>query len=228
MLIDYTALWLTIKLALLTTIILLGLCVPGAWWLSRYHGRWKPFIETLIALPLVLPPTVLGFYLLIAFAPTTWLGQSWLWLTGTQLAFSFSGLLLASIIYSLPFVMQPLIASFTQLGIQYDEVAMGLGIAPTQRLLLVSLPIAKPALLSAATLGFAHTLGEFGLVLMIGGNIPGETQLLSIALYNHVEAIEYAQAHALAAVLIGLSFVCLFLLYRFNRPTMQLLPQVKR
>lgn len=218
--IDFTALWLTIKLACLTTVILLAFGAPFAWWLSRYRGRLKPVIETIIALPLVLPPTVLGFYLLIAFAPDTWLGQSWLWATGTQLAFSFSGILFASLVYSLPFVVQPLLASFSQFGVKYDQVATGLGLSPLKRLLLVSLPIAKPAIISAATLGFAHTLGEFGLVLMIGGNIPGETQVLSIALYNHVEAIEYQQAHSLAGVLIALSFVCLFLLYRFNRPVL--------
>ena len=153
---------------------------------------------------------MLGFYLLIAFAPETWLGRGWFWLTGQQLAFSFSGILLASLIYSLPFVVQPLLANFTQLGTKYDQVAAGLGLSPFKRLLLVSLPLAKPAIISAATLGFAHTLGEFGLVLMIGGNIPGQTQVLSIALYNHVEAMEYQQAHVLAMTLILLSFVSLF------------------
>ncbi|WP_448566014.1 molybdate ABC transporter permease subunit [Thalassotalea ganghwensis] len=217
---DLTALWLTIKLASLTTLILLMVGVPFAWWLSRYHGRMRAIIETFIALPLVLPPTVLGFYLLIAFAPETWLGKSWLWLTGQQLAFSFTGILFASLIYSLPFVVQPLLANFSQLGVKYDQVASGLGLPPLKRMLLVSLPLAKPAIISAATLGFAHTLGEFGLVLMIGGNIPGETQVLSIALYNHVEAIEYQQAHALALTLILLSFISLFLLYRFNRPVL--------
>lgn len=218
--IDFTAFWLTIKLAGLTTLILLVVGAPFAWWLSRYRGKFKAVIEAVIALPLVLPPTVLGFYLLLAFAPDTWLGKSWLWATGSQLAFSFWGILFASLIYSLPFVVQPLLASFSQFGVKYDRVAAGLGIPPLKRLLLVSLPIAKPAIISAVTLGFAHTLGEFGLVLMIGGNIPGETQVLSIALYNHVEAIEYQQAHTLAGTLIALSFICLFLLYRFNRPVL--------
>ncbi|WP_448210995.1 molybdate ABC transporter permease subunit [Colwellia sp. MEBiC06753] len=215
---EITALWLTLKLASLTTIILLIVGAPFAWWLARYQGKFKAVIETLVALPLVLPPTVLGFYLLIAFAPDTWLGNTWFWLSGNQLAFSFSGILFASLIYSLPFVIQPLLASFSQFGLQYDRIAAGLGLSPLKRLVLVSIPITKPAIISATTLGFAHTLGEFGLVLMIGGNIPGETQVLSIALYNHVEAMEYQQAHSLSAILIALSFVCLFLLYRFNQP----------
>ncbi len=180
----------------------------------------KAIIESIVALPLVLPPTVVGFYMLIAFAPETWLGRGWFWLTGQQLAFSFAGILLASLIYSLPFVVQPLLANFVQLGTKYDQMAGGLGISPYKRLFLVSLPLAKPAIISAITLGFAHTLGEFGLVLMIGGNIPGETQVLSIALYNHVEAMEYQQAHNLAIILISISFLSLILLYRFNRPAL--------
>lgn len=214
---DAQALWLTIKLALLTVIILLILGVPLAWWMSRYQGRAKPLLEALIALPLVLPPTVLGFYLLVAFSPQSQLGQIWLAITGEQLAFSFNGILLGSLIYSLPFVVQPVLAAFSQLANQYDDVAASLGISPLKRFFYLSLPLIKPALISAATLGFAHTLGEFGLVLMIGGNIPGETQVLSIALYNHVEALDYGQANRLAAVLLAFSFVSLVMLYKFNK-----------
>lgn len=214
---DWQALWLTLKLGLLTVLVLLAFAIPFSWWLSRYEGKAKPLLEAVIALPLVLPPTVLGFYLLLAFSPETWFGASWLKLTGQQLAFSFEGILIASIIYSLPFVIQPLVAGFTQLGLKYDEVGASLGIPPLKRFVFLILPMIKPALISAATLGFAHTLGEFGLVLMIGGNIPGETQVLSIALYNHVETLQYQQAHKLAAVLMVISFLSLTLLYKFNR-----------
>ena len=214
---DWQALWLTVKLALLTTAILLVIGLPSAWWLARYQGRFKALIEALIALPLVLPPTVLGFYLLMAFSPNTWLGNAWQSLTGQSLAFSFSGILLGSVIYSLPFVLQPLHNGFSQLGLKYSQAAAGLGMPARQRFFHLLLPLMKPSIISAATLGFAHTLGEFGLVLMIGGNLPGETQVLSIALYNHVEALDYQQAHSLAAVLIVFSVVALTLLYRFNR-----------
>jgi len=216
---DLIALWLTLKLASLTTLILLAIGLPLAWRLAQYQGSAKPIIEALIALPLVLPPTVLGFYLLIAFAPNTWFGQAWLWLTGSQLAFSFSSILLGSLLYSLPFVVQPLHTSFMQLNQHYHAVAASLGLSLNARVRFITLPLIKPALISAATLGFAHTLGEFGLVLMLGGNIPGQTQVLSIALYNHVEALEYSHAHQLAGLLLGLSFIGLVLLYKFNRPS---------
>lgn len=214
---DWSALWLTVKLGLLTVVILLLIAIPFSWWLSRYQGKAKPVIEACITLPLVLPPTVLGFYLLLAFSPETWLGQQYQALTGQQLAFSFEGILLASLLYSLPFVVQPILTAFSQLGTQYDGVAASLGIPAYKRFCFLILPLIKPAIVSAATLGFAHTLGEFGLVLMIGGNIPGETQVLSIALYNHVEMMDYQQAHRLAAVLLLFSFVSLTLLYKFNR-----------
>lgn len=216
-LIDWGALWLTVKLGLFTVLILLFIAIPFSWWLSRYEGKAKPFIEATIALPLVLPPTVLGFYLLLAFSPDTWFGAWYQSLTGQQLAFSFEGILLASLIYSLPFVVQPILTSFNQLGAKYDSVAASLGVPATKRFLFLILPMIKPALISAATLGFAHTLGEFGLVLMIGGNIPGETQVLSIALYNQVETMDYEQAHRLAGVLLLFSFVSLTMLYKFNR-----------
>ncbi|NVK24086.1 MAG: molybdate ABC transporter permease subunit [Gammaproteobacteria bacterium] len=216
--IDLQALWLTLKLAMLTVVILLMVCLPAAWLLNKYQGRFKPVIEALITLPLVLPPTVLGFYLLMAFSPNAWLGNAWLQVTGEQLTFSFTGILLGSLIYSLPFVMQPLMSGLSQLGEAFEQQAASLGIVTWKRFAYLLLPLLKPSIISAATLGFAHTLGEFGLVLMIGGNIPGETQVLSIALYNHVELLEYQQAHNLAALLLLCSFLSLLLLYKFNRP----------
>lgn len=214
---DAQALWLTIKLACITVVLLLLIGIPLAWWLTKYQGRLKPVFEALVALPLVLPPTVLGFYLLLAFSPNSWFGQMWISLTGDQLVFSFSGILLGSLIYSLPFVVQPLMAGFSQLGHQYGQVAASLGVPPFKRFVFLILPLIKPSIISAVTLGFAHTLGEFGLVLMIGGNIPGETQVLSIALYNHVEMLNYDKAHNLSLILLGFSFVSLTLLYKFNK-----------
>lgn len=213
---DYTALWLTIKLAALTTLCLLLMGLPVAWGLSRYRGRLRPMFEAVIALPLVLPPTVLGYYFLVAFAPNTVLGESWYLLTGSQLAFSFSGILFGSCIYSLPFVLQPLLAGFSQVDRHIINAGGTCGLAPFARFRFLIVPMLKPALLTATTLGFAHTLGEFGLVLMIGGNIPGETQVLSLALYDHVEMLNYEAANQLAIYLLVFSFVSLVLLYRFN------------
>lgn len=218
---DLQALWLTLKLALLTVVILLVVGIPVAWKLAQYQGAAKPIFEAVIALPLVLPPTVLGFYLLVAFSPDTWLGSTYQSITGEQLVFSFNGILIGSIIYSLPFVLQPLINAFSQLGVQYNQVAASLGMPAFKRFVFLIIPLIKPAIISAATLGFAHTLGEFGLVLLIGGNIPGETQVLSIALFNHVELLEYQQAHRLALILLAFSFVSLTLLYKFNRPQVE-------
>lgn len=217
---DFTALWLTIKLACITSISLLIICFPLAWWLSHYQGRFKAFFEALIALPLVLPPTLLGFYLLVFFAPNTSLGQFWYWLTGTQLAFSFTGIVLGSLIYSLPFVMQPLLAGLTQVNKHYNETAVALGFSSKTRFFYLLLPLLKPNILSAFALGFAHTLGEFGLVLMIGGNLPGETQVVSIALYDHVESLNYQAAHQLSLILLVMSFACLVLLFKFNRASL--------
>ncbi|MBU2883496.1 molybdate ABC transporter permease subunit [Psychrosphaera sp. B3R10] len=214
---DLTALWLTIKLALLTTVLLLIFGLPAAWALSRYKGRLKPIFEAVIALPLVLPPTVLGFYFLLAFAPQSFLGQLWFDLTGSYLAFSFTGILFGSVIYSLPFVLQPLLTGFSQINHDLIDTAKSLGVNGVKRFLFLVLPLIRPAILSAMTLGFAHTLGEFGLVLMIGGNIPGETQVLSIALYDHVETLNYAAANQLAFILVAFSFTSLVLLYKFNR-----------
>jgi molybdate transport system permease protein len=214
--IDWLALIMTLKLALFTVIILFIIGLPIAWFLSRYTGRLQSFCEALITLPLVLPPTVLGFYLLIAFSPDTWLGQAWLGVTGQQFVFSFAGILVGSVIYSLPFVVQPLLQAFRQQGQQLMQTAQTLGIGKYSAIINLLLPAIKPSMISAATLGFAHTLGEFGLILMIGGNIPGETQVVSIALFNHVEMLDYAQAHSLAALLLVLSMLSLTLLYKYN------------
>lgn len=214
---DITALWLTIKLALITAAILLIICIPLAWQLASYKGKLKPILEALIAMPLVLPPTLMGFYLLVLFSPTHAFGQFWFWLTGTQLAFSFQGVVIGSLFYSLPFVMQPLLAGFKQINTTYNQAAVALGISPFKRFMYLTLPLLKPSIGSAFALGFAHTLGEFGLVLMIGGNIQGETQVVSIALYDHVESLNYGAAHQLSLVLLAISFACLVLLFKFNK-----------
>ena len=170
-----------------------------------------------------LPPTVLGFYLLLAFSPNTWLGETWLSVVGTQFVFSFKGILFASVIYSLPFVVQPILNAFREIGFATMQGAQSLGIPFYKAFVLILLPAVKPAIISATTLGFAHTLGEFGLILMIGGNIPGETQVVSIALFNQVEMLDYESAHRLAATLLVLSLVSLTLLYRFNRRSTKLI-----
>jgi molybdate transport system permease protein len=203
---DLQALWLTLRLAAFTTLLLLIFGTPLAWWLARSHSRWRAPVEALVALPLVLPPTVLGFYLLLAMGPQ---GP----LAGLSLAFTFTGLLLGSMVYSLPFVVQPLRDAFAAIGEQPLESAACLGATPFERFRHVVLPMARPGYVTAAVLGFAHTLGEFGVVLMIGGNIPGETRVLSIAVYEHVEALDYANAHSLSAGLLLLSFVLLLLVY---------------
>lgn len=215
----WQAIWLTIQLAVLTVLILLLIGLPLAWWLAHYKGRLKSFFEALIALPLVLPPTVLGFYLLTAFSPQTFLGSLWISVVGEQFVFSFIGILFGSIVYSLPFVVQPLVAAFSQTASQALVTASTLGIRPLKSFFYIILPMTKNSIIAAATLGFAHTLGEFGLVLMIGGNIPGSTQVVSIALFNHVESLQYGAAHQLALILLITSLVSLTLLYKFNRHT---------
>ncbi len=210
---DLTALWLTLQLAALTTGILLVLGTPLAWWLSRSHWRFRFMVETLIALPLVLPPTVLGFYLLLALGPHGWLGTLVQTLGGEPLAFSFQGLLFGSVIYSLPFVVQPLQDTFHGIGRRPLEIAATLRAGPVDRFFNVVIPMARGGYITAAMLGFAHTLGEFGVVLMLGGNIPGETRVLSIAIYDHVERLEYAQAHLLAGGMLLLSFCMLLTVY---------------
>lgn len=210
---DLTALSITLQLAAVSTLVLLLIGTPLAWWLARTSFVLKPAINAIITLPLVLPPTVLGFYLLLLLSPD---GLPSLLGTG-PLAFTFTGLVIGSVVYSLPFVVQPLQDAFAAIGRRPLEVAATLGAGPADRFFSVVLPLARPGYLTAAALGFAHTLGEFGVVLMIGGNIPGETQVLSIAIYDHVEALAYDRAHALAALLLTLSFVILLGVYAVNR-----------
>ncbi len=208
------ALWLTLKLATVSTLWLLVLGTPLAWWLARRQSLATTLVETVVALPLVLPPTVLGFYLLIAFAPQSAFGQAWEALTGQRLAFSFSALVIGSVLYSLPFVVQPLQAAFRQVPDSLLDAAATLGAGPLDRWRSVVVPLCRSSFVAAASLGFAHTVGEFGVVLMIGGNIPGETQVLSIALFDRVEALDFAAAHQLAAGLVLFSLITLFMLYR--------------
>ncbi len=210
---DVRALWITLELASVSTLILLVLGTPLAWWLARTRARVKILVEAVVALPLVLPPTVLGFYLLVALGPRGPVGAFLEALGGRPLAFSFGGLVVGSIIYSLPFAVQPLRNAFAAIGSRPLEVAATLRASPVDCFFTVAVPLARPGFLTAAVLAFAHTIGEFGVVLMIGGNIPGETQVLSIAIYDHVEALEYAHAHWLAGALLALSFVSLLLVY---------------
>ncbi len=211
-----TVIWVTLKLAGVTTFWLLLLGTPLAWWLSRQHSRFGAAIEAVVALPLVLPPTVLGFYLLIAMAPDAALGQTWERLSGERLAFSFPALVIGSVLYSLPFVVQPLQAAFSQLPKPLLEAAATLGANPIDQFRSVVLPLTRRSFVLAGSLGFAHTVGEFGVVLMIGGNIPGETQVLSTALYDRVESLQFDQAHQMAAGLVVFSLVLLYALYRSN------------
>ena len=216
---ELDAIYLTLTLASVSTILLLILGTPLAWWLSRRRGTVPAAIEAIVALPLILPPTVLGFYLLLLFAPQSALGHFWQQLTGTQLAFSFSALVIGSVIYSLPFVVQPLQTAFQRIPQGLLEAAATLGARPLDQFRSVVLPLSRRSFLTAASLGFAHTVGEFGVVLMIGGNIPGETQVLSIALFDYVESLRFDEAHRLAGALIVFSLALLFLLYRSNGQT---------
>jgi len=211
---EWTAIRLTLVLASVTAALLLVLGTPLAWWLSRRHGNAIAAVEALVALPLVLPPTVLGFYLLLLFAPDAAVGRGWEWLTGEQLAFSFPALVIGSVIYSLPFVVQPLQQAFQRLPGELLEAAATLGAGPRDRFRTLVLPLTRRSFLTAGALGFAHTVGEFGVVLMIGGNIPGETRVVSIALFDQVESLQLASAHRLAGGLVVCSLVLLFLLYR--------------
>ena len=213
---DLSAITLTLKLAAVTTLLLLAIATPLAWWLTHTRARWRAAVTALVALPLVLPPTVLGFYLLVLLGPQGLVGQ---WMTELGLAtlpFTFGGLVVGSVVFSLPFAVQPLANAFAAIGPRPLEVAATLRAASFDRFVSVALPLARPGFVTATVLAFAHTVGEFGVVLMLGGNIPGETRVLSVAIYDHVEAIEYGQAHLLSAGLVAFSFVVLLLLGRHS------------
>ncbi|MGF1563485.1 MAG: molybdate ABC transporter permease subunit [Geminicoccaceae bacterium] len=213
----WTTIWLTFQLATLTTALLLIVGTPIGWWLAHSEARWKNVVAAIVALPLVLPPTVLGFYLLLllgANGPGGWVGG---WFGLRSLAFTFEGLVIGSLIYSLPFVVQPIRNAFEAMGNRPLEVAATLRASPLDAFFTVALPLARPGLLTGAVLGFAHTLGEFGVVLMIGGNIPGETRVLSIAIYDYVETLQWGKAHALAAGLMLFSFLAVFTMMSLER-----------
>lgn len=214
---DLAAIWLTLKLATTVTALLLVIGTPIAWWLARTRSWWKGPVGAVVALPLVLPPTVLGFYLLLAMGPQGVVGQLTQQLGLGTLPFTFWGLVVASVFYSMPFVVQPIQNAMEALGERPLEVAATLRAGPWDRFFTVVLPLAKRGFITAAILGFAHTVGEFGVVLMIGGNIPGETRVVSVQIYDHVEALEYAQAHVLAGAMLVFSFLVLLGLYTFQR-----------
>jgi molybdate transport system permease protein len=213
---DLAAVWLTLKLATIVTMLLLIVGTPIAWWLARTRSRLKGVVGAIVALPLVLPPTVLGFYLLVTMGPHGPVGQFTQWLGIGLLPFTFAGLVVASVIYSLPFVVQPIQNAFEAIGERPLEVAATLRASPWDAFWSVAVPLAKPGFLSGAILGFAHTVGEFGIVLMIGGNIPEQTRVVSVQLYDHVEALQYTQAHWLAGGMVLFSFLVLLGLYTFN------------
>ena len=214
---EWQAVILTLQLAATSTILLLLLGTPLALWLSRQRGTTGAFIEALVALPLVLPPTVLGFYLLLMLAPDALPGKVWAGVTGTQLAFSFPALVIGSVLYSMPFVVQPLQNAFVNVGTKPMEAAWCLRASRLDTFMTVILPLSIRGYITAAVLGFTHTIGEFGVVLMVGGSIPGETQVLSIAIYEHVEVLDYSSAHVLSAGLLAFTFVVLLAVYIINR-----------
>jgi len=213
---DLSAIWLTIKLATVVTIILLLIGTPIAWWLARTRSWWKGPVGAVVALPIVLPPTVIGFYLLVAMGPDGPLGQLTQTLGIGLLPFTFAGLVVASVFYSMPFVVQPLQNAFEGIPERALETAATLRASALDTFFSVALPLAKPGLLTASVLGFAHTVGEFGVVLMIGGNIPDQTRVVSVQIYDHVEAMDYVQAHWLSAAMVVFAFVVLLALYTFN------------
>ncbi|MGJ7494109.1 molybdate ABC transporter permease subunit [Variovorax sp. RT4R15] len=217
---DLAAIALTLKLAALTTLILLLLGTPVAWWLARTRSRWKGVVGALVALPIVLPPTVLGFYFLVTMGPDGPIGRLTQSLGLGLLPFTFAGLVVGSVVYSMPFVIQPLQNAFEAIGDEPLEAAATLRATPLDTFFSVVLPLARPGYLTAIVMGFAHTVGEFGVVLMIGGNIPDKTRVVSVQIYDHVEALEYTQAHWLAAGMVAFSFVVLLALYVLN-PTGQ-------
>lgn len=214
--IDTGPVWLSLKLAGLTVVLLIVIATPVAWWLTNTRSRLRPFIAAVVAVPLVLPPTVLGFYLLLLLGPNGPVGAFWLSTTDSTLTFSFAGLVIASVIYSLPFAVQPLHTAFEAIGRKPIEAAATLGLSPWQTFLRITVPLAKPGYLAAAALSFAHTLGEFGVVLMVGGNIPGATRVISIAIFEDVETLNYFEAHVLSAGLLILAFIILLCLFATN------------
>ena len=215
---DWSAIRLTAELAAVSTLLLLLVGTPLAWGLARTRSRWKPLWASLVAMPLVLPPSVLGFYLLLLLGPQGAVGQMTQALGLGRLPFTFAGLVVASVLYSMPFVVQPLQQAFEAISERTLEAAATLRAGPWDRFFSVALPLARPGLVTARVLGFAHTVGEFGVVLMIGGNIPGQTRVLSVAIYDHVEAGEFADAHRLAALMVAFALAVLVTLYAGNRP----------
>jgi molybdate transport system permease protein len=213
---DLAAIWLTLRLATVTTLILLLIGTPVAWWLARTRSWWKGPVGALVALPIVLPPTVIGFYLLVLMGPNGPVGHFTQWAGIGLLPFTFWGLVVASVLYSMPFVVQPIQNAFEAMGDRPMEVAATLRATPLDAFFTVALPLARPGYLSASILGFAHTVGEFGVVLMIGGNIPGQTRVVSVQIYNLVEAMEYGPAHWLAGAMVAFSFLVLLALYTLN------------
>ncbi|QIL44428.1 molybdate ABC transporter permease subunit [Acidovorax sp. HDW3] len=209
---DWAAILLTLRLAGTTTLLLLVLCTPLAWWLAHTRSRWRGPIGAVVALPLVLPPTVIGFYLLVLMGPSGPIGELTQALGWGRLPFTFAGLVVGSVVYSLPFAVQPLQRAFEAMGPRPLEVAASLGAGPLDRFFTVALPLARPGFITAAVLTFAHTVGEFGVILMLGGNIPGVTRVVSVQIYDHVEAMEYAQAHHLAGGMVAFAFIVLMLL----------------
>jgi len=221
---DLGAIWLTFKLASATTVVLLVLATPLAWWLAQARGRWAALAGAIVALPLVLPPTVLGFYLLVVFGPQGWGGQATQALGFGLLPFTFGGLLVASVIYSLPFAVQPLQHAFEAVGRRPMEVAATLRASPLDAFFTVAIPLARPGFVTAAILSFAHTVGEFGVVLMIGGNIPQQTRVVSTQIYGHVESLAYTQAHWLSGGMLAFSFLVLLGLSLATRRTARVMP----
>ncbi len=208
---------LSFQLAAITTVILVVVSTPIAWWLARTSSQLKPFVQTTVALPIVLPPTVMGFYLLILLGPSGAIGGWWVELTGSTLTFSFAGLVIASCLYSLPFAVQPLVNAFESLGNRNLEAAWTLGASRLDAFFSVAVPLSLRGYLGAVVLSFAHTLGEFGVVLMVGGNIPGETRVISIAIYDQVESLNYSAAHQLSATLLVIAFAVLLMMFVANR-----------
>ena len=219
---ELPALWLTFQLAIITTVLLVFIGTPIAYWLAHTRARFRPVVEAIVALPIVLPPTVLGFYFLILFNPDSAIGKLWQITTNSSLLFSFSALVIASIFYSLPFVVQPLQNTFNSIGRQPLERAYTLGASPRNAFFSVLIPLSKRGYLTACVLGFAHTLGEFGIVMMVGGSIPNETRVVSIAIYELVENMQYGRAHQLSGILLLLSFSILLVVYWVNQRTSQL------